>query len=188
MMQFQALSGVTENRSWPLSVQIYPWCNLTEGGGAATKLPHRPMKQSVSCRLQTAGALSRQTWWAQGLAYLSSSSGARLGQRRHDSPRQLQSGLRSLCERNKICGDASVQTCNWKWQRREEFPAPLSRHRSSIITPDRETLFLGSCGFNLGLCPAQAAQIPKGEDFLYNRAGMHRSVRRRRDTRCPWMS
>lgn len=80
---------------------------------------------------------------------------------RHDSPDQLQSGPCYLYKGRKICADASIQTCNWKWQRWGEFPAPLSHQRSAIITPDGESLFLGSCGFNFGLCPAQAAQTLK---------------------------
>lgn len=188
MVQFQVLSRVTENRSWPLSIQIYPWCNFIEGEGAAMRvlasLPH-----DTECFLQAAnGVLSCQTWWVQQVTYLSESSGAKLGQWRHDSPHQPQRGLCCLREARKTCANASIQTCNWNWQRRGEFPAPLSHQISSVITPDRESLFLGSCGFNFGLCPAQAAQISKGVDFLYNRGGMHRSVRRRRDTRCLWMS
>lgn len=93
-----------------------------------------------------------------------------------------------LHEARKVCINASMQTCNWNWQRRKKFPTQLSHQISSIITPDRESLFLGSWGFNFALCPAQAAQISKGVDFLYYRGGMHRSMRRRRDTRCLWMS
>lgn len=54
MVQFQVLSRVTENRSWPLSIQIYPWCNFIEGEGAAMRIfwPHCPVTLSVSCRQQ----------------------------------------------------------------------------------------------------------------------------------------
>lgn len=56
--------------------------------------------------------------------------------------------------------------------------------RSPAVTPFRESLFLGSCGCNVGLCPAPAAQISAKVSFLYNRGGMHPSMRKRQDARC----
>lgn len=160
MVQFQVLSGVSENRSWPLSIKIYPWCKFIEGEGAAMRVfwPHCSMTLSVSCRQQTEccpakrGECSRSHTSPKALELNWVSGG-------NDSPHQLQRGLCCLRAARKTCANASIQTCNWNWQRRREFPAPLSHQISSIITPDRESLFLGSCGFNFGLCPAQAAQI-----------------------------